>query len=73
LGVSHNIISTEGYAKCITGVVANNLKVYGTSNLRIADASIIPLPIATLLQATVYAIGEKVSDTKLVLCMKNSV
>ncbi|KAJ7448597.1 alcohol oxidase [Mycena galericulata] len=41
------------------GVVDNNLKVHGTANLRIADASIIPIPIAAHIQATVYAIGEK--------------
>lgn len=42
------------------GVVDNALKVYGVSNLRIADASIIPIPLAAHIQATVYAIGEKV-------------
>ncbi|KAH7914160.1 alcohol oxidase [Hygrophoropsis aurantiaca] len=44
------------------GVVDHKLVVYGTSNLRIADASIIPIPIAAHLQATVYAIGEKAAD-----------
>jgi len=44
------------------GVVDNDLKVYGTSNLRVADASIIPLPIGCHIQATVFAIGEKAAD-----------
>ncbi|KAF7359769.1 GMC oxidoreductase [Mycena venus] len=44
----------------LSGVVGSNLKVHGTANLRVADASIIPLPIAAHIQATVYAIGEKV-------------
>jgi choline dehydrogenase-like flavoprotein len=48
------------------------LKVYGTTNLRVADASIIPLPIAALPQATVYAIGEKVSEASSVLGEPNS-
>jgi len=42
------------------GVVDNRLKVYGTTNLRIVDASIQPLIPATHLQATVYAVAEKV-------------
>ncbi|KAJ7075366.1 alcohol oxidase [Mycena belliarum] len=46
----------------IGGVVGSNLKVHGTTNLRVADASIIPMPIATHIQSTVYAIGEKAAD-----------
>jgi choline dehydrogenase-like flavoprotein len=42
------------------GVVDPFLKVYGTTNLRVADASIFPLHIGHT-QATVYAIGEKLS------------
>ncbi|GAA5971697.1 hypothetical protein JCM11641_000688 [Rhodosporidiobolus odoratus] len=44
------------------GVVDENLKVYGTSNVRVADMSIIPLHIATHTQSTAYMIGEKASD-----------
>ncbi|PSR77915.1 hypothetical protein PHLCEN_2v7657 [Hermanssonia centrifuga] len=42
------------------GVVDPNLKVYGTSNVYIADASIIPLEIVTHTMATVYANAHKV-------------
>lgn len=42
------------------GVVDPELKVYGTCNLRIADASIMPLIPSAHLQASVYAIAEKV-------------
>lgn len=43
------------------GVVdPTTLKVYGTSNLRVVDASIIPLIPATHPVATIYAIAERV-------------
>ena len=37
------------------------LKVYGTENLRVVDASLMPMLIAAHLQRTVYAIAERVS------------
>jgi choline dehydrogenase-like flavoprotein len=55
----HNVIAN---ARKTSGVVDDNLKVYGTHNLRVVDASIIPLEIAAHTQATVYGIAEKVSD-----------
>ena len=44
----------------MVGVVDANLRVYGTTNLRVVDASVMPLQIGSHLQASVYAIGEKV-------------
>jgi len=41
------------------GVVNPRLQVYGTANVRVADASVMPLLIATHMQQTVYTIGEK--------------
>ncbi|KAJ7146031.1 alcohol oxidase [Mycena epipterygia] len=46
----------------LRGVVGSDLKVHGTANLRVADASIIPLPLAAHIQGTIYAIAEKAAD-----------
>lgn len=65
-GVGDHVIGTAAMAsKELGGVVDHTLIVYGTLNLRVIDASIFPLQLATHPQATVFAIAEKVSSFKL--------
>jgi choline dehydrogenase len=44
------------------GVVSSELKVYGTANLRVVDASIFPLQVQGNIQSSVYAAAEKAAD-----------
>ena len=44
------------------GVVDSRLIVYGTSNLRVVDASIMPLIPRSNTQSTVYAVAERAAD-----------
>lgn len=44
------------------GVVDPELRVYGTSNVRVVDASIVPFQICGHLASTLYAVAEKAAD-----------
>lgn len=56
----HPVGTAAMAARNLGGVVDQNLKVYGTSNIRVVDASIIPLQISATPASTVFAIAEKV-------------
>ncbi|RAL65637.1 hypothetical protein DID88_005309 [Monilinia fructigena] len=59
----HGSGSTSMMPREMGGVVDPDLRVYGTKNLRIVDAGIIPILPASHLQAPIYAIAEKAADT----------
>lgn len=44
------------------GVVDNKLKVYGTSNVRVVDASILPYQVCGHLTSTLYAMAELTAE-----------
>ncbi len=44
----------------LSGVVDPRLKIYGLDNVRVVDASVIPLTTGVAILSTVYAIAEKV-------------
>lgn len=44
------------------GVVNAELKVYGTKNVRVVDASVLPFQLCGHLTSTLYAVAEKASD-----------
>jgi len=58
----HTVGSTSMLPLDKQGVVSPELKVYGTTNLRVVDIGIIPIHLATHTHATAYVIGEKAAD-----------
>ncbi|CAI7620673.1 unnamed protein product [Penicillium bialowiezense] len=58
----HPISTTAMLPKEVGGVVDTSLKVYGTSNVRVVDASVVPFQVCGHLQSTIYAVAERAAD-----------
>jgi len=58
----HPISTAAMMPKEIGGVVDTSLKVYGTSNVRVVDASVLPFQVCGHLQSTIYAVAERAAD-----------
>ncbi|KAK0476713.1 alcohol oxidase [Armillaria novae-zelandiae] len=60
--VFHPVGTAAMMSRELGGVVDDKLMVYGTSNLRVVDLSILPMELACHTQSIAYAIGEKAAD-----------
>ncbi|RDW89984.1 GMC family oxidoreductase [Aspergillus mulundensis] len=60
---NHHLVGTAAMLpKELGGVVDRNLLVYGTENVRVIDASILPAQISGHLTSIVYAVAERAAD-----------
>jgi choline dehydrogenase-like flavoprotein len=62
LSIYHPVGTCAMLSKAKGGVVDSKLKVYGTTNLRVVDASVIPVLISAHIQTSVYGIAEMAAD-----------
>ncbi|KZS92239.1 alcohol oxidase [Sistotremastrum niveocremeum HHB9708] len=60
--VAHPIATCAMMDRALGGVVDGTLRVYDTTNLRVVDASILPLQISAHLSSTLYGVAEKAAD-----------
>ncbi|KHN97260.1 GMC oxidoreductase [Metarhizium album ARSEF 1941] len=60
--VSHMIGTAPMMARELGGVVDPELKVYGTKNVRVVDASVLPMQFSGHPTATIYAVADRASD-----------
>lgn len=59
---SHPLGTASMMSRELGGVVDPELRVYGTANVRVVDASILPMQISGHLTATLYAVAERASS-----------
>jgi len=61
-GASHWVGTSALLPRIDGGVVSPSLNVYGTTGLRVVDASILPLELTSHLMSAVYAIAQRAAD-----------
>lgn len=58
----HAVGTAAMMSRELGGVVDSALKVYGTKNLRVVDASVLPMQVSGHTTSTLYAVAERISD-----------
>ena len=58
----HYISTAAMMSKELGGVVDDSHLVYGTANVRVVDASVIPFQVSGHLASTLYALAERAAD-----------
>ncbi|KAJ7113667.1 hypothetical protein C8R43DRAFT_1138514 [Mycena crocata] len=61
-GASHWVGSSSMRPRASGGVVSPTLEVYGTTGLRVVDASVVPFQVTSHTMSLVYAISQKAAD-----------
>lgn len=58
----HYIATAAMMPKELDGVVDSDHLVYGTANVRVVDASVLPFQVSGHLTSTLYALAERSAD-----------